>query len=54
MLKWYLTDTYQYLHDYSLFNWSYANVKLVLIDTPNQYLPIFNCYSPIFSLRLHT
>ena len=25
MLKW-------YLHDYSLFNWSFTNAKLILID----------------------
>ena len=32
MLNWYLTDTYQYLNDYSLFNWSFTNTKPVLID----------------------
>ena len=34
MLNWCLTDTYWYLHDYSLFNWSFT--KLVLIDSLNQ------------------
>ena len=29
MLNWYLTDAYQYLHDYSLFNWSFINTKLI-------------------------
>ena len=29
MLNWCLTDAYQYLHDYSLFNWSFINTKLI-------------------------
>ena len=36
MLNWYLTNAYWYLHDYSLFNWSFTNDKLVLIDSLNQ------------------
>ena len=36
MLNQYLTDTYQYLHDYSLFNWSFTIAKLILIDSLNQ------------------
>ena len=36
MFNQYLTDTYRYLHDYSLFNWSFTNAKLILIDSLNQ------------------
>ena len=36
MLDQYLTNTYQYFHDYSLFNWSFSNAKLVLIDSLSQ------------------
>ena len=36
MFNRYLTNTYQYLHDYSLFNWSFTNGKLILIDSLNQ------------------
>ena len=32
----YLTDTYQYLHNHSLFSWSFTNAKLVPIDSLNQ------------------
>ena len=32
MLNRYLTDTYLYLHDYSLFNRSFTNAKLTLIE----------------------
>ena len=28
----YWTDTYQYLDDYFLFNWSFTNAKLILIN----------------------
>ena len=31
-----MTNTYQLLHDYSLFNWSFTNGKLILIDFLNQ------------------
>ena len=31
-----LTNTYQCLHDYSLFNWPFTNAKLILIDSLNQ------------------
>ena len=36
MLNQYLTNAYQYLHEYSLFNWSFTNAKLILIDFLNQ------------------
>ena len=29
MLNQYLTNTYQYLHEYSLFNWSFTNAKYI-------------------------
>ena len=32
MLNQYLTDTYRYLRDYSLFNWPFTNAKLILIN----------------------
>ena len=32
MLNQYLSDTYLYLHDYSLFNRSFTNAKLTLIE----------------------
>ena len=32
MFNPYLTDVYRYLYDYFLFNWSFTNVKLILID----------------------
>ena len=43
MLYWYLTDIYQYLHDYFLFNWSFTNAKLILIDSLNQ-INIYQCF----------
>ena len=36
MLNQYLTDIVQYLYDYSLYNWSFTNDKLILIDSLNQ------------------
>ena len=36
MLNWYLTNTCWFLHDYFLFNWSFTNAKLILIDSLNQ------------------
>ena len=36
MLNQYLTNAYRYLHDYFLFNRSFTNAKLVLIDSLNQ------------------
>ena len=36
MLNQYLIDTYQYLHDYSLFNWWFTNDKLILLYSLNQ------------------
>ena len=45
MLNQYLTNTYQYSYDYSLFSLSFNNAKLILIDSLNQiniyqYLPV--------------
>ena len=36
MLNQYLTDIVRYLYDYSLYNWSFTNDKLILIDSLNQ------------------
>ena len=36
MLNQYLTDIVRYLYDYSLYNWSFINDKLILIDSLNQ------------------
>ena len=36
MLNQYSINTYWYLHEYSLFNWSFANAKPILIDSLNQ------------------
>ena len=36
MLNQFLTDTWWYLHDYCLFNWSFTNAKLILMDSLNQ------------------
>ena len=36
MLNQYLTDIVRYLYDYSLYNWSFTNDELILIDSLNQ------------------
>ena len=53
MFNQYLTNICWYLHDYSLFNCSFSNAILVLIDSLNQ-INIYQYLSflPIFSLCL--
>ena len=57
MINWYLTKAYWYLHNHSLFNWSFTNAKLILIDSLNQitiyqYLTI--TYQYFVCARLHS
>ena len=53
MFNQYSTNIYWYLHDYSLFNCSFSNAILVLIDSLDQ-INIYQYLSflPIFSLCL--
>ena len=59
MLNQYLTNTYQYSYDYSLFRLSFNNAKLILIDSLNQiniyqYLPVTYQYLVYAYIYIHS